>query len=102
MMISPRLYCVACYDVNTQTKEGQRRLRRVARICESYGLRVQNSVFELSLTHVDYDKLILKVTDVISKSDDSFRVYILQRPFNELVKVFGVNRKVDPEQPLIV
>ena len=34
------------YDVNVQTPEGRRRLRRVAKVCEDHGQRVQNSVFE--------------------------------------------------------
>ena len=34
------------YDVNVVTREGRRRLRRVARVCEDHGQRVQNSVFE--------------------------------------------------------
>jgi CRISPR-associated protein Cas2 len=31
------------YDVSTVEKAGQRRLRRVARACEDYGVRVQKS-----------------------------------------------------------
>ena len=40
---------LVCYDVNTETKEGRRRLRRVARVCESTGPRVQKSVSECQL-----------------------------------------------------
>ena len=34
------------YDVSTRDDAGRRRLRRVARLCENHGQRVQNSVFE--------------------------------------------------------
>ena len=37
---------IVTYDVSTETKEGRRRLRRVAKVCESMGQRVQKSVFE--------------------------------------------------------
>ena len=37
---------IVCYDVCTETREGRRRLRRVAKVCESTGQRVQKSVFE--------------------------------------------------------
>lgn len=37
---------IVSYDVSTTTKDGRRRLRKVARICEDFGQRVQNSVFE--------------------------------------------------------
>ena len=44
------------YDVETSTEGGARRLRRVAKACMDYGMRVQNSVFEcvldLSLIHI--------------------------------------------------
>ena len=34
------------YDVNTETPQGKKRLRKVAKECVNYGQRVQNSVFE--------------------------------------------------------
>jgi CRISPR-associated protein Cas2 len=34
------------YDVNTESAAGRKRFRRVAKICENYGQRVQYSVFE--------------------------------------------------------
>ena len=37
------------YDVNTETVSGKKRLRKVAKQCENYGRRVQNSVFECIL-----------------------------------------------------
>ncbi|MCL5282708.1 MAG: CRISPR-associated endonuclease Cas2, partial [Planctomycetes bacterium] len=37
---------LVAYDVNTETPEGQSRLRHVAKVCENRGQRVQNSVFE--------------------------------------------------------
>ena len=37
------------YDVNTETNEGKRRLRHVAKQCVNYGQRVQHSVFECLL-----------------------------------------------------
>ena len=33
---------VVAYDVATETKEGRRRLRRVAQACKDYGQRVQS------------------------------------------------------------
>jgi len=29
------MWMVVCYDVNTETKEGRRRLRRVAQVCKT-------------------------------------------------------------------
>lgn len=41
---------LVCYDVNTETKSGRRRLRRVAKLCESTGQRVQNRCLSASST----------------------------------------------------
>ena len=49
------MFVVVTYDVNTETNDGKRRLRNVARICKNYGVRVQNSVFECV---VDYVQLL--------------------------------------------
>ena len=39
------------YDIaGTESREGAARLRRVAKICEQYGERVQHSVFECRLS----------------------------------------------------
>lgn len=40
------MYILVTYDVDTTAKEGQKRLRRVAKACLDHGQRVQNSVFE--------------------------------------------------------
>ena len=63
---------LVCYDVNTETKEGRRRLRRVARVCESTGQRVQKSVFECQLDTAKFEalerRLLVKSHVIISLS----------------------------------
>lgn len=66
---------VVTYDVATTTSTGRRRLRRVAKICEGYGQRVQYSVFEVVCSQTDLAKLIRKLEDVIEPSEDSLRFY---------------------------
>ena len=48
---------IVAYDVSTLTKAGVRRLRRVAKVCESTGQRVQNSVFECKVDLMQYEEL---------------------------------------------
>lgn len=50
---------VVTYDVNTEDEAGKKRLRKVAKVCVSYGLRVQNSVFECNVDESQY-KLLKK------------------------------------------
>ena len=48
---------IVCYDVNTETRAGRRRLRRVARVCEGVGQRVQKSVFECQIDLAKMEEL---------------------------------------------
>ncbi|WP_075740611.1 CRISPR-associated endonuclease Cas2 [Actinoalloteichus sp. GBA129-24] len=63
------------YDVDTTTPDGARRLRRVAKVCEAYGLRVQKSVFEIVCSDVDWMIMKKRLLDVIDGDQDSIRVY---------------------------
>ena len=51
------------YDVYTETKEDQKRLRKIAKLCVDYGQRVQNSVFECSLIPSEFveEKMHLQI-----------------------------------------
>lgn len=42
-----KMRVVVSYDVRTDTSEGRRRLRRIAKLCESNGVRVQYSVLNV-------------------------------------------------------
>jgi CRISPR-associated protein Cas2 len=90
------------YDVSTETKAGQRRLRKVATICQSYGQRVQKSVFECSLTERQHTILIDQLLRTIDKDADSLRVYRLGEPRDQHVKAYGIDHRYDPRGPLIV
>lgn len=59
------MYVLVTYDVETMTSDGQRRLRQVARQCLNYGQRVQNFVFECSVSPAQFTELRLKLSDII-------------------------------------
>lgn len=93
---------VVSYDVNTLTKEGRRRLRHVAKICECYGQRVQLSVFECL---VDPEQLIVlkgRLLEEYNPSEDSVRFYFLGKNWRNRVEHQGSKVAVDIEGPLIV
>lgn len=77
------------YDVNTKTEEGEKRLRKVAKLCEQYGMRVQNSVFEVV---VDSSQLIVlksKLTRLIDSENDSVRIYKLGNTYEHKIETIG-------------
>jgi len=86
---------VITYDVSTETREGRRRLRRVAKACEGYGQRVQQSVFECALTEVQLERLVQRLVKEIEPAEDSLRVYRLVEPRERYVRVFGIDRRLD-------
>jgi CRISPR-associated protein Cas2 len=88
------------YDVATATAAGERRLRQVARACEDYGQRVQNSVFECDLTEKDWMALRLRLLEEILPREDSLRFYYLET--DTTVEHHGAKRPLDLSGPLIV
>lgn len=93
---------LVCYDVNTETKEGRRRLRRVARVCESTGQRVQKSVFECQLDVAKFEALERKLLAEIDPAVDCLRLYRIpgSRGFEALEH--GKFRAIDFDGPLVL
>ena len=77
------------YDVNTETAEGRRRLRRVAKLCVDYGQRVQNSVFECLLDAAQYASLKARLIAEIDPDQDSLRFYLLGSAYRQKVEQAG-------------
>jgi CRISPR-associated protein Cas2 len=90
------------YDVNTETEEGKRRLRRVAKICENRGQRVQNSVFECLVEPAQWSDLRQKLIKETDSTADSLRFYFLGSNWKRRVEHVGAKPAYDPEGPLIV
>ena len=90
------------YDVNTETSEGKKSLRHVAKICENYGQRVQYSVFECLVDPAQWVALRSKLVKKVNKETDSLRFYFLGKNWKHRVEHFGAKASYDPEGPLII
>jgi len=90
------------YDVNTQTPEGRRRLRHVAKTCQNYGQRVHFSVFECLVNPAQWTVLRQKLIDVISIEKDSLRFYFLGANWKRRVEHIGAKESYDPEGIIIL
>ena len=93
---------VITYDVETLSAGGQKRLRRVAKICENYGQRVQNSVFECSLDSTQLVMVKGKLLKEIDSAKDSLRFYKLGRNWEEKIEHYGVKQSYNPEGVIII
>jgi CRISPR-associated protein Cas2 len=90
------------YDVNVETSEGRRRLRRIAKICVNHGQRVQNSVFECQVDPAMLVKLRALLESEMNCATDSLRIYHLGKNWQGKVEHIGAKPGYDPDGPLIV
>lgn len=86
-----------CYDVNTATASGRKRLRKVAKECQNHAQRVQNSVFEADLDYSSFLKLKDRLEKLIDKEVDSLRFYYLGNNWKRRVEHIGAKETYDPE-----
>lgn len=90
------------YDVNTETAAGKKRLRRVAKCCVNYGVRVQNSVFECIADTAEWRVLKQKLLSEIDANFDSLRFYFLGDPQKAKVEHYGVKSAPQMDKPLLL
>ncbi len=93
---------VVTYDVSTETAAGRRRLRRVAKVCESTGQRVQKSVFECQVNDMQMDALERRLLAEIDETKDNLRFYRITGSAHVQVKQYGTFRSTDFEGPLVI
>ena len=90
------------YDVSTVDEAGRRRLRRVARLCENRGQRVQNSVFECLVDAAQWAALRAALLAEFDPMLDSLRFYFLGNEWRSRVEHAGTKPSYDPQGPLIL
>ena len=96
------MFMLVSYDVSTVDKEGRKRLRKVAEACESYGQRVQNSVFECLVEPAQWVQLRQRLIDQADLGQDSLRFYFLGSNWRKRIEHLGAKPSLDPEGPLIL
>lgn len=90
---------IVCYDVNTATREGRRRLRRVAKVCEATGQRVQKSVFECQVDLMQLEQLERKL---LAEVQDCLRLYRMASTAGCEVREHGKFKATDYDAPLVL
>jgi CRISPR-associated protein Cas2 len=93
---------LVAYDVQTEDKSGQRRLRRVAKLCQNFGQRVQFSVFECLVDPAQWISLRSKLVAEIDQEKDSLRFYFLGANWQKRVEHVGAKPGYNPEGPLVL
>ena len=93
---------VVAYDVNTESAAGRRRLRRIAKICEDYGQRVQNSVFECWVDAALMVRFRNRLIAEANETTDSLRFYYLGDNWKGRIEHIGAKKSYSPDEPLIL
>ena len=90
------------YDVSTITQAGKTRLRRIAKACQNWGIRVQNSVFECNLNPAQWIQLKAELERIFDPETDSLRYYNLGDNYSTRIEHVGAKIAIDVEKPLII
>jgi CRISPR-associated protein Cas2 len=93
---------IVCYDVNTEDRAGRRRLRRVAKVCEATGERVQKSVFECQVDVAQMEALERRLLAEVDLATDCLRLYRLPDTKGCEVREHGRFKAKDFDAPLVL
>lgn len=90
------------YDVSFEEPDGKRRLRRIAKICENFGQRVQYSVFECVVEPAQWVQLRHRLLEAYDEDRDSLRFYFLGKNWQRRVEQHGAGTTYDPETDALI
>lgn len=93
---------VVSYDVATSDNEGRRRLRKVAKECQNFGQRVQNSVFECVVDAAQWARLRHSLLAIVDLEEDSLRFYFLGSGWKSHLEHHGTKKVRDFDDPLLL
>ena len=90
-----RMLHLIAYDISDA-----RRLRKIARLCEDYGVRVEKSVFECNLDHGMFVELWGKLALLVDESDSiiDYPIGLIDR---RKIKTLGGIKRYEPQQTYI-
>ena len=95
------MFVLVSYDVSTTDPAGQKRLRRIAKVCKNHGQRVQYSVFECLVDPAQWVVLRAQLMTEMDPAKDSLRFYFLGKNWRRRVEHVGAKETIDQEGPLV-
>ena len=84
---------IVAYDI-----ADPRRLNKVAKVIKDYGVRVQKSIFEVSVDAGIFDEMKFRIEDVIKASEDGVKYFPLCEKCAGTVEIIGQGVFVDPDE----
>lgn len=74
----------------------------MAKTCQDYGQRVQNSVFECLVDPAQKVLLVEKLIGIIDETLDSLRIYHLGKDYKAQIESYGRKTSYEAEGELII
>ena len=74
----------------------------MAKTCQDYGQRVQNSVFECLVDPAQKVVLVEKLLSIIDKTKDRLRIYHLGKDYKAHIESYGRKTSYEAEGELII
>ncbi len=90
------------YDIADTERDGARRLRQVAQVCEKYGHRIQKSVFECRLSPTRLARFTGEIQDIIRRKRDSVIMYRFPGRLADARTALGTKPKRELGHPWLV
>lgn len=84
---------IVAYDISDP-----KRLRKVAKIMKDYGLRVQKSIFEVSLTHSVFNIMKRRIDVTIVELEDGVKYFPLCEKCSGTIEIIGQGILIDPDE----
>jgi len=88
---------IVAYDI-----ADERRLARIAKIICDYGVRVQKSIFEVTVDSGIFEEMKARVEDVIVPEEDGVKYFPLCGRCAETVEIIGQGIFTDPDEEYYV
>jgi len=92
------MFRLVCYDIASP-----KRLKKVAKICESYGIRIQKSCFQADVTDKErFKNLLVAISIEMDRKKDSLVIYSVCDDCNKLKVEIGPNKIIDPDEVIFL
>jgi CRISPR-associated protein Cas2 len=87
-----RMFYMVSYDITANDSR-----RRVQKILEGFGERVQYSVFECAISESQYKRLTEKIASTIDKESDSVRYYRMCNGCRKNIEFYGAGQIMEDD-----
>lgn len=84
---------IVAYDIANPS-----RLNRIAKVIKDYGVRVQKSMFEITVDHTSFSEMKARVEKIIESSENGVKYFPICEKRSGKLEIIGEGIFVDPNK----